>query len=276
MTGRGCTDEGDASGVSRPAAGACAVSGAAEPEILVEGLSKRFGRREAVRDLSFAVERGGFLAVFGPNGAGKTTTLRVLAGLASPTAGRVLVAGMDVREDPLPLRRVVGFISHNPLLYPDLSAYENLRFFADMYGVGVDAGARDARIAELLERVELPMRRNDTVRTFSRGMRQRLAIARAILHAPRVLLLDEPHAGLDARAVGILDGLLAEIRGDHTFVMVTHSPLHGLAMATRALVLDAGRVALNEVCDEGGREALAGTVRARLSAAVPEVAAVRP
>jgi heme exporter protein A len=251
-----------------------APGAAPEPEILVEGLGKRYGRREALRDVSFAVERGGFLAVFGPNGAGKTTALRVLAGLATATTGRVRVAGADVREDPLPVRRAVGFISHNPLLYPDLTAYENLRFFADMYGVGVDAAARDARIAQLLDRVELPTRRNDTVRTFSRGMRQRLAIARAILHAPRVLLLDEPHAGLDARAVGILDGLLAEIRGDHTFVMVTHSLDHGLAAASGVLLLDAGRVVLSGPCDEGGRDALADALRARLRGVSPEAAEV--
>ena len=237
------------------------------PEILVEGLDKRYDRRAALKGVSFSLERGGFLVVFGPNGAGKTTLLRVLAGLASASAGRVLVAGADVRDDPTPVRRAVGLVSHAPLLYPDLSAYENLRFYADMYGVGEEARERDARICGLLDRVELSVRRNDRVRTFSRGMRQRLAIARAILHGPRVLLLDEPHAGLDARAVAILDALLAEIRGEHTFVMVTHRVDEGLARATQVLVLDEGRVVLDEPCAPDARERTASLICAALDPA---------
>jgi heme exporter protein A len=254
-----------------------AVPEAAGPasEIEVRGLRKRYGRREALSDVDLSVERGGFLTVFGPNGAGKTTLLRVLAGLASATEGSVTVAGADVREDPTPVRRAVGFISHNQLLYADLTAYENLRFYADMYGVGETGekdrrgctARRDARIAELLERVELSMRRDDTVRTFSRGMRQRLSIARAILHRPRVLLLDEPHAGLDTRAVGILDGLLAEIRAEHTFVLVTHSLEIGLAPATQAVVLAGGRVVLRVAGAELRSEAAGAAVRAALSGA---------
>jgi heme exporter protein A len=212
---------------------------AAAPEIAVEGLRKTFGRREVLKGISFSVERGGFLSVFGPNGAGKTTTLRVLATLLSPSAGSVTVAGHDVRLDPMPVRATIGFISHNAMLYPDLTAQENLRFYADMYGVP----DREARIAELLERLELSHRRYDVVRTFSKGMRQRLAIARAILHRPRVLLLDEPHSGLDPRAVDILDGLLRDIRAEHTFVMVTHNIAKGLQWASRVMIMDGGRIA---------------------------------
>jgi heme exporter protein A len=213
--------------------------GAAPTEIAVEGLRKTFGRREVLKGLSFSLERGGFLSIFGPNGAGKTTTLRVLATLLTPSAGSVRVAGHDVREDPMPVRKAIGFISHNPMLYPDLTAQENLRFYADMYGVA----DREERIAELLERLELSHRRYDVVRTFSKGMRQRLAIARAILHRPRVLLLDEPHSGLDPRAVDILDGLLADIRAEHTFVMVTHNLAKGLELGTRLMIVENGRIA---------------------------------
>ena len=124
------------------------------------------------------------------------------------------------------------------MLYLDLTAQENLRFYADMYGLE----DREARITELLERLELSHRRYDVVRTFSKGMRQRLAIARAILHRPRVLLLDEPHSGLDPRAVDILDGLLAEIREEHTFVMVTHHIEKGLELATRLMIVDGGKI----------------------------------
>jgi heme exporter protein A len=208
------------------------------PDIEVRELTKAFGRRQVLRGISFDVERGGFLSIFGPNGAGKTITLRILATLTAPTSGTIRVAGNDAREDAMPVRAMIGLISHSPLLYLDLTAYENLRFYADMYGLG----DREERIAELLDRVELSHRRYDVVRTFSKGMRQRLAIARAILHRPRVLLLDEPHSGLDPRAVDILDGLLAEIRSEHTFVMVTHSIQKGLELATQALIIEGGTV----------------------------------
>jgi heme exporter protein A len=213
--------------------------GAAPLEIEVEGLRKTFGRREVLKGLSFGVPRGGFLSIFGPNGAGKTTTLRVLATLLTASGGSVKVAGHDVREDPMPVRKAIGFISHNAMLYPDLTAQENLRFYADMYGVE----DREARITELLERLELSARRYDVVRTYSKGMRQRLAIARAVLHHPRVLLLDEPHSGLDPRAVDILDGLLTEIRDEHTFVMVTHNIAKGLEWGTDLMIIEGGRIA---------------------------------
>ena len=219
-----------------------AQDSAAAPEIVVEGLGKVFGRRDAVRDVSFTVERGGFLALFGPNGAGKTTVLRIVATLLAPSSGTVRVAGHDVSDDPDPVRRLVGLISHSPLLYRDLTAYENLRFYADMYGLD----DREQRIAELLDRVELTHRRYDLVRTFSKGMLQRLAIARALLHRPRVLLLDEPHSGLDPHAVGILDSLLAEIRAEHTFVMVTHNIAKGLELGTRLMIVESGRIAYEQ------------------------------
>ncbi len=212
--------------------------GARGAEIEVARLTRAFGRRQVLRGISFTVEKGGFLSIFGPNGAGKTTTLRVLATLLTPSGGSVKVAGHDVVEDAMPVRRAIGLISHSPLLYLDLTAYENLRFYADMYGVP----DREERIDELLDRVELAHRRYDVVRTLSKGMRQRLAIARAILHRPRVLLLDEPHAGLDPRAVDILDGLLAEIRAEHTFVMVTHNIAKGLELGTQVMIIDDGKI----------------------------------
>jgi heme exporter protein A len=227
-------DHTQASGAAGPDTAA-----AGAPEIVVEGLTKVFGRRQVLRGIGFSVEKGGFLSIFGPNGAGKTTTLRVLATLLTPTAGSVKVAGYDVREEAMPVRRTIGLISHSPLLYLDLTAYENLRFYADMYGVA----DREARIDELLDRVELAHRRYDVVRTFSKGMRQRLAIARAILHRPRVLLLDEPHSGLDPRAIDILDGLLHEIRDEHTFVMVTHNIAKGLELGTQVMIIDGGKIA---------------------------------
>ena len=216
-------------------------------EIEVEGLRKTFGRREVLKGLSFSVERGGFLSIFGPNGAGKTTTLRVLATLLTASGGSVKVAGHDVHNDPMPVRSTIGLISHTPMLYPDLTADENLRFYADMYGIE----DREARISDLLERLELTHRRHDVVRTFSKGMRQRLAIARAVLHRPRVLLLDEPHSGLDPRAVDIFDGLLAEIRDEHTFVMVTHNIAKGLDWGTELMIIENGRIVYQHAAGVG-------------------------
>jgi heme exporter protein A len=221
--------------------------GATSLEIEVEGLRKTFGRREVLKGLSFGVERGGFLSIFGPNGAGKTTTLRVLATLLTASGGSVKVAGHDVRNDPMPVRSTIGLISHTPMLYPDLTADENLRFYADMYGVE----DREARIGDLLERLELTHRRHDVVRTYSKGMRQRLAIARAVLHRPRVLLLDEPHSGLDPRAVDIFDGLLAEIRDEHTFVMVTHNIAKGLDWGTELMIIENGRIVYQRAAGVG-------------------------
>lgn len=211
-------------------------------EIAVEGLTKVFGRRTVLDDISFTLPAGGFLALFGPNGAGKTTLVRILTGLIAPTKGKVLIGGEDYSDDPASIRAKIGLISHNPLLYPDLTAEENLRFYATMYGV---ADARQ-RIDELLTKVELSHRRLDLVRTFSRGMVQRIAIARALLHRPQVVFLDEPHTGLDPHATDILDGLLGSIREDHTFVMVTHSLEKGLALASQAMVLVGGKVSFHQ------------------------------
>jgi heme exporter protein A len=136
------------------------------------------------------------------------------------------------------LRSRIGLISHNALLYPDLSAEENLLFFSEMYGIPDPA----ARVAELLDSVELLHRRLDLVRTFSRGMLQRLSIARALLHRPEVLFLDEPYSGLDPHAMDILDHLIAQIRSQHTFVMVSHDLVKGLELCSHALILAKGRV----------------------------------
>jgi heme exporter protein A len=180
--------------------------------VSVEGLSRTFGVRKALDGVSFELPVGGFLSIFGPNGAGKTTLLRTLTTLQSPSSGTAKILGLDVEKDAVELRSRIGLISHNPLLYPDLSAEDILRFFADMYGVEDP----ETRVRELLESVELLHRRFDLVRTFSRGMLQRLSIARALLHKPDVLFLDEPYSGLDPHAMDILDHLIAQVRHEHT------------------------------------------------------------
>jgi heme exporter protein A len=204
----------------------------------VEGLTRIFGARKALDAVSFELPQGAFLSIFGPNGAGKTTLLRTLTTLQNPSSGSAKVLGLDVAKDAVELRSRIGLISHNPLLYPDLSAEENLLFFADMY----DVPDPQARVRELLDSVELAHRRFDLVRTFSRGMLQRLSIARALLHKPDVLFLDEPYSGLDPHAMDILDHLIAQIRSQHTFVMVSHDLGKGLELCSHALILAKGKV----------------------------------
>ena len=229
---------------------------ASVPALEVQGLTRIFGARKALDGVTFTLPRGAFLSIFGPNGAGKTTLLRVLSTLTPPSRGTgdkdsgAKVFGYDVVKDAVELREHIGIISHNPLLYPDLSADENLRFFADLYCIGDP----QARIDELLEAVELKHRRMDLVRTFSRGMIQRLSIARALLPHPDVLFLDEPYSGLDPHAMDILDGLIASVRDQYTFVMVSHDLDKGLELCSHALILARGKVVLFEERGDIDRE----------------------
>ena len=201
-------------------------------------LTKMFGDRKALDKVSIEVPEGAFLSIFGPNGAGKTTLVRTLATLSRATSGTALVAGFDAKEEPDKVREHIGLISHNPMLYPDLTAMENLMFTARLYGV-VNA---EERVRELLRAVELDHRRFDVVRTFSRGMTQRLSIARALMNDPDVVFLDEPYAGLDPHAVEIFDGLIEQLRDGRTFIMVSHDLQKGFDVCTHALVLARGRV----------------------------------
>ncbi len=201
-------------------------------------LTKVFGDRKALDKVSIEVPEGAFLSIFGPNGAGKTTLVRTLATLSRATSGTALVAGLDAKEEPDKVREHIGLISHNPMLYPDLTAMENLMFTAQLYGV-VNA---EERVRELLRAVELDHRRFDVVRTFSRGMTQRLSIARALMNDPDVVFLDEPYAGLDPHAVEIFDGLIEQLRDGRTFIMVSHDLQKGFDVCTHALVLARGRV----------------------------------
>jgi len=223
----------------------------------VRDLSRTFGIRKALDKVSFELPEGAFLSIFGPNGAGKTTMLKVLSTLTGASKGSAKVMGLDVVQDAVELRNRIGFISHNPLLYPDLTAEENLEFFADLYCID---NAKD-RIHELLTAVELDHRRLDPVRTFSRGMIQRLSIARSLLHEPDVIFLDEPYSGLDPHAMDILDSLIAQVRDQHTFVMISHDLTKGLELCSHALILAKGKVVLFAEKDDIDPDVFSATYR---------------
>ena len=208
--------------------------------IEVKKLVKRFGLKTVLRGLDFSVQPGEFVVLLGPNGAGKTTFLRILASLSRPSLGSVEIAGYNLPKQAAAVRARLGVVSHLPLLYPDLTAEENLSFYARMYGIQ----NADARITEVLEMVGLEGRRKDLVRTFSRGMQQRLAIGRAVLHDPDVMLFDEPYTGLDQDASSMLDGVLQTVAGQgRTVVMTSHDLARAEELATRFDVLSRGVIA---------------------------------
>jgi heme exporter protein A len=221
--------------------------------IVVRGLVKRFGLKTVLRGVDFTVQPGEFVALLGPNGAGKTTFLRILASLARPSAGEVRVAGLRLPDQAADIRALLGVVSHLPLLYGELNAQENLRFYGRMYGVP----RLEERVAEILHMVALEDRR-EPVRAFSRGMQQRLAIGRAVLHDPEVMLFDEPYTGLDQAAAAMLDGVLRSVaaRG-RTVVMTSHDLARAQSLATRFDILAHGVIAASATRKQAAGQGLA-------------------
>ena len=209
------------------------------PTLEAAGLTRTFGRRRAVQSVSFSLAAGDALALFGPNGAGKTTLLRLLAGLLRPTAGRVSMSGEDIRGGSAARGRV-GVISHQTMLYPALTSLENVEFAARLHGV---SAPRDAA-ARALDTMGIADRRDSMAKTLSRGMQQRVSIARAIVHGPSLVLLDEPYTGLDASGAAALSSLLGGLRRQGaTMVLVTHNIEEGLAVSSHAGVMVRGELA---------------------------------
>jgi heme exporter protein A len=208
--------------------------------ITVKKLVKRFGLKTVLRGVDFDVQPGEFVALLGPNGAGKTTFLRILSSLSRPSLGEVNVAGYKLPGEAAQVRARLGVVSHLPLLYGDLTADENLRFYARMYAIPDS----QTRITEVLEMVGLENRRRDLVRTFSRGMQQRLAIGRAVLHDPEIMLFDEPYTGLDQDASSMLDDVLKTVAAQgRTVVMTSHDLARAEELATRFDILSRGVIA---------------------------------
>ena len=214
----------------------------ARPAIQVDALTRTFGRRVAIRGLTFAVNDGECLALFGPNGAGKTTLLRILAGLLRPTSGAAHIGGIKL-PGGAHARAVVGLISHQSMLYSALTARENVEFTARLYGI---ESPRRAAI-RALQRMRLDERAESPVRSLSRGMQQRVSIARAIVHEPRVVLLDEPYTGLDETGAAALTAALESLkRSGAALVLVTHHLGEGLALATHTAIMRDGRFVKHE------------------------------
>lgn len=209
--------------------------------IKIEGLIKNYGTNPVLRGVNLHVRPGEFVTLVGPNGAGKSTLLRIVATLLSPTAGSVTIGGWPLNSHAANVRRHIGLVSHYPLLYGDLTAAENLEFYARLYQLE----KREEKIMEALRTVGLAARRRDPVRSFSRGMLQRLTLARATLHEPDILLFDEPYTGLDQDATALLDVLLLEeARKGRTILMITHDLTRGLNLCHQIAILNRGKIAL--------------------------------
>jgi len=208
--------------------------------IKINGLTKNYGRNVVLRGVDLHVRPGEFVTLVGSNGAGKTTLIRIVATLMKQSGGDVLVGGWSMPKSAEHVRQHIGLVSHQSLLYGDLTAAENLAFFARLYNLD----DREKRIEQALQMVGLLARRRDPVRSFSRGMLQRLTIARAALHEPDVLLLDEPYTGLDQEATQLLDDLLhRESEKGRTIFMITHDLARGLDLCDRIAILSRGKIA---------------------------------
>ncbi len=214
----------------------------ARPIIEVQEISKAYGYMPVLKRLSMTVERGQFVALLGPNGSGKSTLLKMIAGLVKPTGGIITVGGWQMPKEAEAVRSQIGMVSHQALLYDNLTARENLEFFAKLYGV-----LKTAPIDDLLTKVGLAKRSDSLVGTFSRGMQQRLSIARALLHNPHVLLFDEPYTGLDQDAGAVLDDLLIDAhQAGHTVMMATHQLERAARLADRIVIISRGSIAYDD------------------------------
>jgi ABC-type multidrug transport system ATPase subunit len=219
----------------------------ADEVLVAKDIVKSFGRVRVLRDVSLTVRKGERYVLFGSNGAGKTTLVKILSTLIAPDSGELLLFGGHIEEREMDVRARIGFLSHSPFLNGDLSAWENLDFYAQLYSVE----GRKARVKAMLKKVGLYHRAYDRVATFSSGMKQRLGLARAILHDPDLIFLDEPFSGLDIRAQDMLNGLIVQLSEEgKTFFSITHDPAKGFEVATRAAVLSGGKIAYESEADD--------------------------
>ena len=216
--------------------------------IKIERLTKSFGTRLALRGIDLTISHGESVVILGPNGAGKTTLIKILATIMNPSSGKVVIDGLDSKSDTEEIRSRIGVVSHQTFLYGNLTTYENLEFYSRMYGVP----RRKERIYEVADMVGMTSRLYDRVSTLSRGMQQRVSIARSILHKPTIILLDEPETGLDQAAIPLLwEKLPAESGEKRTIILTTHNLERGFELGDHLLILDRGKIVY-----EGSRKVL--------------------
>ena len=211
--------------------------------ISVKGLTKRFAGHVALHDIDLNIEQGEFVIILGPNGAGKTTLLKILETLVRPSYGSVKIGGLELSRSAVEIRKKIGAISHESYLYDDLTVEENLHFYGKMYGL--PESELTVRIQTLLEQLHLEQRCMDRVSTLSRGMKQRLSIARSLIHDPDIILMDEPYTGLDLRSACDLDNMLLENSRKVTVLMVTHDLERAFVICDRVIMLSAGKIAVD-------------------------------
>ncbi|AGB49761.1 ABC-type multidrug transport system, ATPase component [Methanomethylovorans hollandica DSM 15978] len=211
--------------------------------ISVKGLTKRFAGHVALHDIDLNIEQGEFVIILGPNGAGKTTLLKILETLVRPSYGSVKIGGLELSRSAVEIRKKIGAISHESYLYEDLTVEENLHFYGKMYGL--PESELTVRIQTLLEQLHLEQRCMDRVSTLSRGMKQRLSIARSLIHDPDIILMDEPYTGLDLRSACDLDNMLLENSRKVTVLMVTHDLERAFVICDRVIILSAGKIAVD-------------------------------
>ena len=234
--------------------------------IEVEALSKRYVDKDAVANVSFFVPEGEVLGFLGPNGAGKTTTMRMITGYLPPTAGEVRVAGIDLARDPLAVRAAIGYLPENVALYPEMRVEEYLRFRAAVEGV--PRGILKARVDEVAERCMIADVQRQLCGTLSKGYRQRVGLAGALIHRPKVLILDEPTIGLDPRQIVKIRELLIELGRDHTVILSTHILPEVEQVCRRVLIIDAGKIVADGT-PEQLRSGLAGTAEVKVQLEAP-------
>ncbi|NIP29941.1 MAG: ATP-binding cassette domain-containing protein [Candidatus Dadabacteria bacterium] len=205
----------------------------------LKGVQKSYGLTTALRDINLSVKKGEFLTLFGPNGAGKSTLLGILSTLIKPTHGNAVISNLDLNKDKSGIRKKIGFIAHNHMLYESLSAFENLKYF----GVFYDLVDLESRCNEILKRVGLYERRAGLVKTFSSGMKQRLTVARALLHEPEILLLDEPYNGLDQSGIKVFTDIIKSFKDKgYTIILTTHNLDEGLELSDRIAIINRGSI----------------------------------
>ncbi|WP_292484774.1 ABC transporter ATP-binding protein [Methanohalobium sp.] len=220
--------------------------GSMDDVISVKNLSKSIGNHQVLKNICFSVKKGSTVAIYGPNGAGKTTLFKILSTLWTPTEGSVAINKFDVSTDSSNIRKSIGILSHETFLYNDLTAEENLCFYGQMYGI--DNDILDKRIEYFLEKTGITYRATDRVSELSRGMKQRLSIARTLIHEPQVLFLDEPYTGLDQNAVNVFENILKELDSKKTTkLIVSHNIEQSFKLCDRAIILDKGKIVFDDL-----------------------------